>query len=77
MEISYSSINDESSKSSDSSDGTQALCEYIKLEKITHDDIVKLKDLYYKENLYTDVIDYGDVGTYFSMNDGDYLKPLI
>jgi len=48
---------------------------YIKLEKPTGDNVKELKDLYFKENTTADLIDYGAV--YFSLNDGDYEKPIV
>lgn len=48
---------------------------YIKLEPMTDDDSKKIKDLYYKENISTDVICYDKI--YSSFNDGDYTKPLV
>ncbi len=48
----------------------------IKLDEITRQGFLELKDLYYKENTSTYVIDYKDK-FFFSMNSGDYLKPLL
>lgn len=45
------------------------------LQKPTDDEIKKLKQLYLKENLTDELIEYPQI--YFSLNDGDYLKPLI
>lgn len=53
------------------SDGTM-----VKLEKPTKEGLKELRDLYFKENTTTDVVDYRDK-FFFSMNDGDYKKPLI
>lgn len=53
-------------------------CTYINskpLQKATEIDLKSLKDLYFRENTTTDIIEYGDV--YFSMNDGDYFKPSL
>ena len=41
----------------------------------TDEEMAELRDLYYRENLTDEVVDYGD--TYFSMNKGDYLQPLL
>lgn len=46
-----------------------------KLEKITDNNMKCLKDLYRKENSSDEFIIYPEI--YFSMNDGDYLKPII
>ncbi len=46
-----------------------------KLERPNGVGVAKLKELYYKENVTADVIDYDKF--YFSLNDGDYQKPLI
>lgn len=43
------------------------------LLKPTKKDIASLKDMYFKENMSADVVDYGTI--YFSLNDGDYKKP--
>lgn len=48
---------------------------YIKLENGNVNDIKKIRDLYFKENTTDEVIDYGNV--YFSMNSGDYKKPIV
>jgi hypothetical protein len=48
---------------------------HIKLEKITVDDTIKLRELYYAENSTAERVDYGDI--YFSMNNGDYMEPKI
>ena len=34
-----------------------------------------LKDLYFKENTSTEIVDYGEID--FSFNDGDYVRPLL
>jgi hypothetical protein len=34
-----------------------------------------LKDTYFKENTSDEIIDYGEIN--FSLNKGDYLKPLV
>jgi hypothetical protein len=46
-----------------------------KLEEITKDDIVKIRELYLKENKTTEIVNYGSI--YCSMNDGDYTSPLV
>lgn len=45
------------------------------LKEPTDDDIAKLKAMYYQENSTTSMIDYGE--TNFSLNKGDYTKPLV
>lgn len=47
---------------------------WSELVNATDDDIKKLKDLYFKENTTSDIIDYGFMN--FSLNNGDYLKPI-
>jgi hypothetical protein len=47
----------------------------IKLQKITEQNIKELRDLYYEENVTDNIIDYGNV--YYSMNNGDYMKPNL
>lgn len=49
--------------------------EYIKLEQPTEKDIDELKAIYYRENLTSDIIHYGNV--YFSLNTGDYKMPIV
>jgi hypothetical protein len=49
--------------------------QYMKLEKANENDIEKLRELYFKENTTDEVINYGDI--YFSMNDGDYMRPNL
>lgn len=46
----------------------------IELEPMTNDDMKTIKDLYQQENKGIKRVDYGEV--YFSMNTGDYIKPL-
>jgi hypothetical protein len=41
----------------------------------TDDDVKKLKELYLQENKESEIVEYGP--TYFSLNKGDYLKPLL
>lgn len=49
--------------------------DYRKLEAPTDADLDQLRKKYYQENTTDDFIDYGDV--YFSMNQGDYMKPIV
>lgn len=49
--------------------------EHIKLEKITPEDRKSVTDLYYKENATDEIIEYKNL--YFSMNDGDYMEPIV
>jgi hypothetical protein len=46
----------------------------VKLEPMTDNDATELRKLYLKENATDEMVEYGDV--YFSMNQGDYLKPI-
>ena len=48
---------------------------YIKLEKAHDYDITRLKELYLKENSTNDAIDYDKI--YFSLNSGDYTRPIV
>ncbi len=48
---------------------------YKQLQEITDDDIKTLRAYYYAENTTADVINYPDF--YFSMNRGDYMKPIL
>jgi hypothetical protein len=48
---------------------------HIKLEKITKEDAIKLKQLYLQENATDEFVNYDSL--YFSMNDGDYTKPMV
>lgn len=48
---------------------------YIKLEKPTEEGIEKLKEFYYKENMTEELITYDKF--YFSLNDGNYSKPIV
>lgn len=41
----------------------------------TLEDISKLKELYFHENVYDKIMDYSDF--YFSLNKGDYMKPIV
>jgi hypothetical protein len=47
----------------------------VKLEKPSEEDVQNLKRIYYKENVSDQLIDYGNV--HFSVNDGDYTKPIV
>lgn len=47
----------------------------IKLEEPDDQGVHKLKSLYYKENMTEEPVDYDKF--YFSLNSGDYLKPII
>lgn len=47
--------------------------QYNKLEKITDENIKELKDLYVKENLTDELVEYPKI--YYSMNEGDYKEP--
>ena len=49
---------------------------HLKLENPTKEGICELKKMYYTENATTDIVDYKGK-FYFSMNTGDYMKPLI
>lgn len=47
----------------------------IKMESITDSDRSQLRELYFQENLTDNIIEYCPI--YFSMNSGDYLKPIL
>lgn len=47
----------------------------IELIEPTIDSVTKLKNLYYKENMFHDVVYYDE--TNFSLNSGDYLEPFL
>ncbi|KAF3915751.1 hypothetical protein ABW20_dc0102138 [Dactylellina cionopaga] len=49
--------------------------EEVKLEQPTRTDFHELKELYRKENMTTEKIEYKEV--YFSFNEGDYKRPLV
>lgn len=49
--------------------------ELVKMHDMSVDKATKLKKLYFEENVTDQVINYGDL--YFSMNSGDYVKPII
>lgn len=48
---------------------------HIKLEESTEVKKKELKDLYFKENITDEIINYGKF--YFSLNNGDYEKPIV
>jgi uncharacterized C2H2 Zn-finger protein len=48
---------------------------YIKLEQVTKENAKELKNIYFRENVTDDMINYDSI--YFSLNDGDYKKPNI
>ena len=48
---------------------------YIKLEEADIDGIKRLKEFYFRENMSEEVIDYDKF--YFSLNNGDYQKPIL
>lgn len=48
---------------------------YVKLEEASVKNIEELKDLYYKENMGTEIVEYEDI--FFSMNNGDYKQPIL
>ncbi len=47
----------------------------IKLEEPDEQGVHKLKSLYYKENMTEELVNYNKF--YFSLNSGDYLKPIV
>jgi hypothetical protein len=47
------------------------------LEPATEESIKRLRELYYRENTTTDIIDYSGTDLKFSFNLGDYMKPNI
>jgi hypothetical protein len=47
----------------------------IRMVEPSDSEVKRLKDLYYKENMFSDVVEYKDF--HFSLNNGDYLKPNI
>lgn len=49
--------------------------ELIKLEEMTSEMMINLRNSYYEENMYEKKIEYGKV--HFSMNSGDYDKPIF
>ncbi|HAS39207.1 MAG TPA: hypothetical protein DCS93_01950 [Microscillaceae bacterium] len=48
--------------------------ELVRLEPMTHETLGDLRTSYFKENTTKDQVEYGKV--HFSMNSGDYLKPI-
>lgn len=50
--------------------------ELVKLEQPTKEGLKLLRDLYFQENTTIDEVNYTDK-FFFSMNQGDYMKPLI
>jgi hypothetical protein len=48
---------------------------YRELIEPTLEDMYKLKELYFCENVYDKIMDYDDF--YFSLNKGDYMKPIV
>jgi len=53
----------------------ETFIDHVKLEKPDIAGITNLKKLYLEENITDNVINYGKI--YFSLNDGDYLEPII
>ncbi len=51
------------------------LIELEKVNYINNNEIIKLKNLYYKENTSDEIINYDKI--YFSLNNGDYLQPIL
>jgi hypothetical protein len=49
--------------------------ELVKLREITDRDMIELRKLYYEENSTDKIIEYANID--FSMNSGDYIKPLV
>jgi hypothetical protein len=49
--------------------------ELIKLEEMTSETMVDLRNSYYEENMYEKKVEYGKI--HFSMNSGDYEKPIF
>ena len=47
----------------------------IELEPPTRDEVRRLKNIYYKENTTTELVEY--VGFNFSLNEGDYVRPIL
>ena len=47
---------------------------YKQLEKITDENIKELKELYFKENVTDELVEYPNI--YYSMNQGDYKEPI-
>lgn len=49
--------------------------ELIEMKNINDENMLDLRDAYYQENKYQSHVDYGTV--HFSMNSGDYKKPIL
>jgi hypothetical protein len=49
--------------------------ELIKLQEMTTETMVDLRNSYYEENMYEKKVEYGKI--HFSMNSGDYEKPIF
>lgn len=49
--------------------------ELIKLEEMTSETMIDLRNSYYEENMYEKKVEYGKI--HFSMNSGDYEKPIF
>jgi len=47
----------------------------VELQNATHDEMVRIKQLYAAENLTTQFVDYGFIP--FTMNNGDLMKPIV
>ncbi|KAJ3050323.1 hypothetical protein HK097_008705 [Rhizophlyctis rosea] len=47
----------------------------VPLKQSTEENVALLRQQYFEENTTADVVEYGDV--YFSMNDGDYKRPIV
>jgi len=47
----------------------------VQLRKPVDDEIKKLKEMYFRENMTDELMEYGDV--HFSLNNGDYMKPIL
>lgn len=48
---------------------------YKELVEPTIEDIFKIKKSYFHENVYDKIMNYDDF--YFSLNKGDYIKPIL
>ncbi|KFY23844.1 hypothetical protein V493_05600 [Pseudogymnoascus sp. VKM F-4281 (FW-2241)] len=46
----------------------------VEMDKPNEDDIASLKTLYYRENTTDELVSYNDIN--FSLNNGDYMKPM-
>jgi len=49
--------------------------ELIKLQEMTSETMIDLRNSYYEENMYEKKVEYGKI--HFSMNSGDYEKPIF